>query len=250
MTPKSKIIKSDKIDQDVSISSRLDMIETSNASLASDKKIISPEDLDSIKKGKKIIEDAKAKAKIIKEAAKEIYLQIEQKMEESKQQGFEQGRQEGLASVTELLTKIQNQNQDMLDNIEKEAISLVYEIAQKVIGEELKSSDKALLGMIRHALQSSMGNELTLFVHPKDYERIKAKETQLMSVLQAVQTMYIKSSENVKESGCVIESELGTIDAQLEYQLEAIRKALGVDSEKKEESASAEATARQGNDDK
>ena len=96
------------------------------------------------------------------------------------------------------------------------------------MGDNLQTSDDAIVGMMRNALQSTMGDQLTLFVHPNDYERIKDQETTLMNVLQATQTLNIRPTENVQESGCVIESELGTIDAQLDYQLDAIKRALGL----------------------
>ena len=76
----------------------------------------------------------------------------------------------------------------------------------------------------------AMGNELTVYLNPQDYDRIKKHSAPLMSVLQTTQTLQIKASENVKPSGCIIESELGTIDAQLDYQLEAIKKALEIET--------------------
>ena len=41
-------------------------------------------------------------------------------------------------------------------------------------------------------------------------------------------SIQIRSDEKVKPKGCIVESEVGTIDAQLENQLKAIRKALGL----------------------
>lgn len=229
MASNSKIIKKTDVEKEVSLEARLDMEDPELTGLASDRKVISREDMEGFDRARKIIEEAREKARIIKEGARDLFRQIEQKVAQSQKEGFEKGRQEGLARVTETLATIKKQNQQFLAGLEKKCLALVYEISQKVIGDTLKISDEALLEMIRRALQSAMGHDLTLFIHPQDFDRVKANEKQLLASIETVQTLNLKPSENVKPGGCVIESELGTIDAELDYQLEAIARALGVD---------------------
>ncbi|MFH1356852.1 MAG: FliH/SctL family protein [bacterium] len=228
MEKKSKIIKQDQVDDDISLESRLDMEEFAEGNNSVEKKVYSQAELKARDVAGGIIERAQDEAQLIKEKAKNIYQQVEDRMAEAKQQGYDEGRQEGLATVTEELAKIQQTQESFMAEVEKESISVIYEIAKKIMGDNLQTSDEAIVGMMRNALQSSMGNQLTLFVHPNDYERIKDQETTLMNVLQATQTLNIRPTENVQELGCVIESELGTIDAQLDYQLDAIKRALGL----------------------
>ncbi len=227
----SKIIKREQVDQNVSLGARLDLNESNVGAVASsDNKVVRAQDAEKLKQAQDIIEKAKQDASFIKRKAKELYLQVEEKSELAKKEGFEKGRQEGLSQVTEQLMLIQQKNQKLLKHIEKESLSLVYEIANRLIGDALKNSDDAIVGLVRQALQSSMGNELTLFVNPDDFEKIKQHEHKLLSTLHTAQSMSIKPSERVKSGGCMVESELGTIDAQLDWQLEAIRKALGLES--------------------
>lgn len=227
----SKIIKREQVDQNVSLGSRLDINEAGSIVIDTGNKIVRGSDAEHVDEVNDILAKARVEAEQIKKRAKELYLQVEDKTEKAKQDGFERGRAEGLAEVTARLVQIEKKNQEMLRHIEKESLALVYEIAQKLIGDALKNSDEAIVGMVRQALQSSMGNELTLFVNPEDFERIKAHEATLMSTLHSIQTLNIKPSERVKIGGCLIESELGSIDAQIDLQLAAIRKALGLDGE-------------------
>lgn len=228
MSDHSKIIKGDNVDKEVSLETRLDMEDASKSSLVEGKKIISKSDLLSIKKANSIVEKAMSDANKIRTKAKEIYLQVEQKMEEARQRGYENGCEEGKATVTEMLTQIQMQHEEMISHIEKEALKIIDEIAQKIIGEQIKTSDEALFGLVRQAMLSSMGNKLTVYLNPVDFARVKEKESELMACLDTMQTMNIKVAENVKPDGCVVESELGTIDAQLHIQLAAIKRALGL----------------------
>jgi flagellar assembly protein FliH len=219
-----KIIKN----SDVSLESNLEMSEAVINYKDPDSKVIKSEDIQTKNEVNKILNKALRDAKKIKEKAKELYMQVEAKTEESRLAGFDVGKEEGKALVTETLIKLQKQNEVWLKELEKESISLIYEIAQKVIGNELKTNDQAILGMIKQALQSSMGTTMTIYLNGKDHERIKDKESQLVSSLDAMQKITLKVAENVHEGGCVIESELGTIDAHLDYQLNAIKRALGL----------------------
>lgn len=224
----SKIIKKNDVDDNVSLETLLDMKELAGVFDEDDQKILSPAEAAIKVKAREILQKAIKDAQIIRKHAKKIYLQVQDKQEEARKAGFEQGRMEGLASVTESMARVLKMKEELVNKLERHALTLVYDIAQKIVGETLKLSDESLVSMVKQALQSVMGNELTLYVSPPDYERIKKHSSQLMSVLQATQTIQIKPSEHVKPNGCIIESELGTIDAQLEYQLEAIRKALEI----------------------
>ncbi len=227
MPEKSKVIKSEDIGQKVSLEGQLNMGAQSNAA-SSDKKILSQSDVLEATKAKGILAEALNEAENIKNKARAIFMQVSDKMEEARKQGFEKGREEGLATVTEQLVSIRKQNEALLEQIERQAVELVGEIGQKIIGARLEESDEAVIGLIREALKSSLGNELIIFVSPADYQRLHGHENQLMSTLSAMQTVQLKASETVTDGGCVIESELGTIDARFEIQMEAIKKALEV----------------------
>ncbi len=226
----SKIIKKADVDQNVSLETLLDMKESAGAWVDDGQKVLSAEEATDVQQARGIIQRANKEALVIRKHAKKVYLSVQEKMEEARRSGFEQGRQEGLASVTEQLVEIRTAKQELVSKLERHAVALVYDIAQKIIGETLKLNDESLMSMVRQALQSAMGNELTVYLNPQDYDRIKKHSAPLMSVLQTTQTLQIKASENVKPSGCIIESELGTIDAQLDYQLEAIKKALEIET--------------------
>lgn len=226
----SKIIKKADVDQNVSLETLLDMKESAGAWVDEGQKVLSSEEAAEVQQARGIIQRANKEALIIRKHAKKVYLSVQEKMEEARRAGFEQGHQEGLASVTEQLVELKKIKQELVNKLEKQAVTLVFDIAQKVIGEALKLNDESLMSMVRQALQSAMGNELTVYLNPQDFDRIKPHSAQLMSVLQTTQTLQMKASENVKPSGCIIESELGTIDAQLDYQLEAIKKALEIET--------------------
>lgn len=227
-----KLLKKEKLDEDLSLGARLDMDEfTSSMAEGSDRKVISQNELSHRGLRDEILEQARAEAGEIKEHAKKLYLQVEDKVREAREQGFADGREAGLASAAEMLTQIAKQNKEAMASLEKDTLKIIFEIASRIIGDAFKASDEALLGMIRQALSASLGNELTVLLNPVDFERIKASQSGLVAALHGSQILKLRPAEAVKPNSCVIESELGTIEADLESQLKAIKKALGLEDE-------------------
>ena len=87
----------------------------------------------------------------------------------------------------------------------------------------------AVVDLIRQALHAAIGQKIMILVNPKDLEEVKKNQVNLMQALDASKTLQIRADEKVAPHGCLIETEIGTIDAQLATQLAAIRKALGIE---------------------
>ena len=227
-TENKKVIKSSEQDKSLDLNTQLELKE---ASLAPKKllgqKVVNSKLLKATEKAESIIEQAKLEAEEIKNKARALYSKIESVIAEKKEEGFQQGREEGLESVTELLLKNREEHQKILDHLEQDAVELVFEIAQKIIGEAFATDKQALVGMIHQGLMASMGSQITLFVSPQDYKGIQEHQQQLMSHLHANQVLTIKPRDDVSENACVIESEMGTVEANLENQLKIIGKILG-----------------------
>lgn len=223
------MIKKNLAGEILSLDSQLSLKETSskNTSLF-EKHVLKKKDLAKHEKQQDILEDAVNEAESIKEKARKLLGQVEKKISDAQKKGFDQGRQEGLASVTETLIKIKKENQKLLDGLTREALELVYEIVKKMVGEAFEASDEALAEMIRQGLQASMGERITVFLNPKDYKKLKGQEAKLLTSLHGTQVLQLKPLETVKEKGCLIESELGSVEADLENQLKTIKKTLGL----------------------
>lgn len=229
MEHQPKILKKERIEDEVSLASRLEMQEAAvSAAGLGGGKVLSAEDLRLNAERRAFIDAAKRDAEDIRDRAKTLYLEVENRIKAAEERGFHEGREKGLASVTETLVKIRDDNAKLMEGLEKQSVGLVFEIARKIIGDAFRTSEEALVGMIRQALAASLGNSLTVFVNPFDYERIKASQPKIISALHGSQALNLRPAEAVKPNCCLVESELGTVEADLEMQLEAIAKALGL----------------------
>lgn len=176
----------------------------------------------------KIIDQAKLESTRIKKEAQDILNRVKEETEAAKKEGFVTGREEGLSQTTELLVKATHQKEKMFEGFEKNVVKLVYDIAEKILGREMTDRETAIVDLVKQALHAALGQKIMVFVNPADINVVKKNHPLFMQVLDASKTLQMRADDKVAPHGCVIETEIGTIDAQLETQLAAIRKALGL----------------------
>lgn len=225
----AKIFKGDDFKKRLNLQDRLDSDLSSTFSGGHEiGGVIDREILDASDQAKIIISEAKAAAERIKAEAKDIMAQVQGEMEKSKQEGFVQGQQEGLQQGLEMLQRVKELRQKLFDDNEREMVKLVFEIAEKIIGREFKDNDKAIMNVIRLAVSDAIGDKIIVHVNPQDYENVKKNEEELLQKVESGKTLVFREDDTVKIGGCVVETDIGTIDAQLDTQLNAIKKALAL----------------------
>ena len=226
----AKILKGDDYNKRIDLKTKVEFEDRASNIFdeAEPSTVFSKETLDTQTKARAILEEATAEAAQIKRGAKEILDQVKEEMEKSKKKGEEQGFQEGLGRALEYLSKVHLLREKMFANLEPQVVKLVFNIVEKVIGQQLKDGDAAIIGVVRQALDAALGQKITVRINPADFEKVKSQESLLLSKVDASKTVSFKEDDMVKMGGCVVESEVGTIDAQLETQIGAIKKALGL----------------------
>ncbi len=190
--------------------------------------VVSKEVLDSQTRARGILEEARLEAIKIRKEAKEVLQQVHEEMERSKKKGEEVGYQEGLERALRYLHEIHLLREKMFENLEPQVVKLVFTIAEKVIGDQVRQNDQAIISIVRQALAAAIGNKITIRLNPEDFIKVKENEPALLSKLESSKTVFFKEDETVATGGCMVESEVGAIDAQLQTQLGAIKKALGL----------------------
>ena len=184
--------------------------------------IVSRERLLATDEAREILELAGAEALRIRQEAERLLIEAVREKEAERARGLAEGRETGLAEVTERLAAIEIERERLLAGQEKEIVAMVLEIAQKVVARELKK--KAVVDIVRQALRQAVGGRVVVKLNPSDKSKV-AKEA-----LDETRTVVLEEDESIRAGGCVVETELGSVDARLETQWEAIRKALGLEN--------------------
>ena len=182
--------------------------------------------IDARGKAEKILQDAEADAEKTRLDAKRVLDESKAKSERAVKRGFSEGEAKGLATVTERLVELERLRERFYNDVEPELVKLAMSMTEKIIGK-LASENFALIETVVHqALEKTLGDRIVVRLNPEDYDSLMERDIDFREKIDRTKRLTLRSDEAITKSGCVVESEVGTIDAQLDLQLEAMRKAL------------------------
>jgi len=140
--------------------------------------------------------------------------------------GFERGLQRIeplISSVKEALIQLNTIREETYRQIEKEVVELALAIAQKVICREISTDQETVVHVAREALAKvDDPGRIKIKLNPSDLQFINETKYQLFNLTTDVNHVTFEAEESIQSGGCIIETELGEIDARIEKQLQAV----------------------------
>ena len=176
-------------------------------------------------------------ARILEEAeefAAEIRLEAKEDAENLRAEAYRDGVEKAVTEFEQNLLEVREIRERVWRETEQDLLRLSIRLTEKILGRELKSDKKAVADIVATALQNARQQEkLTVRVNPVDLPIVE-KEIENLTRTGRVRFMDFVADPRVSEGGCLIESEVGTIDARLETQLRVLERALLSQSEGEE----------------
>lgn len=182
--------------------------------------------IDASKEAERILSQAEVDARRVRGDAEKILKESEAKAQEAIKKGYAEGESKGLAQVTEKLMNFERIKEEFYQNAEPDVIKLVMSIAEKVIGRIVLENKEMIRSVVHQALEKAIGDRITVKLNPTDYKQIMEGEHEFRDVIDRTRRLTFREDESILPGGCIVETEVGTIDAQIDTQLKAIRKAL------------------------
>lgn len=187
--------------------------------------IVPAERVRALRDADEIVAEARRHAEAIVEAARAGARELEVA---TKARAAAEARSEAAA----LLVAAGAERQRMLGAVQADVVVLATEIARKIIHRELELDPELAIGLCASALrQVALARAVTLRVNPDDLAAVGARSAYdaLATVLDDGASLKVVADATVGRGGCVVESDMGRIDARLETQLAAIERALMAD---------------------
>lgn len=145
---------------------------------------------------------------------------------DGKKIGVLEGREEVQRTIEQLVNMIQkfeNRRSDLLKQSEQMIVQLSLSVAKSILRREARMDPELVKNMVRESLNHVEDrNRVSIKVHPEDYQVIQDYEQEILSSAHGVKHLEIKEDELIHPGGCIIESDSGIVDAQLETQLDEI----------------------------
>ncbi|HEX8538298.1 MAG TPA: FliH/SctL family protein [Cystobacter sp.] len=175
---------------------------------------------------------------ILEEAQREkerILAEAQREREDMLAKAREQGRQEGLSQVTELMVRAKMHAGELLAQQERDVVALACRIAEKIIGRDVERDPSLLAEICARAIEELRNaRAVVLRVNPKSAAVLRARKAELMELIGRAVDVAIREDPDVTPVGCIVQTEFGTVDAQLPTQFEMLQNVLLPDQGRKE----------------
>lgn len=171
-----------------------------------------------------IIQQAQKQADELLEAARQ---EAQTRQEQAHAEGLKQGHEQGVTQLSEQVARASLHAEQLEQALVPQLTTLAVQIAQRILGKELEFHPEAIVGIVKHALsdKARQRREISLRIHPDDADIIREHKAELLEMLSRCKAIAIQEDPEVGRHGVIIETEAGTIDAQLDTQLAAFARA-------------------------
>ncbi|MDR3317110.1 MAG: type III secretion system stator protein SctL [Puniceicoccales bacterium] len=186
------------------------------AALISEAEKISLGIIDQAKKqAQEIIANAQGEAKKIKDSTQEAF-------EAERKKGFECGAVEGKKAMAVKLMEITAKNVRSFANLEEVILNIVMRSLRRIIGE--LDGDEVVRRVVGNALKV-IGNQKTAIVRVAPDQAAAARDgiAKMGGGDGQLPLVEVVADGRLEKDSCIVETEIGVVDASLEVQLSAIR---------------------------
>jgi type III secretion protein L len=180
------------------------------------KKVIPAEEFSQLLSAAQIVAKTKEEATAYRlDVAKEC----ETLKELAKADGFQEGENKWARQIELLEKEIKNVRQEM----ENAIVPLALTAVKKIIGKELETKPETIVDVVSTALKTvSQHRRITVYVNQLDLEHLEKQRPRLKALFEHLETLTLTAREDIQPGGCIIETEIGIINAQLDSQFQAL----------------------------
>jgi len=160
--------------------------------------------------------------------------EIEQAKEQARNEGQALGREEGLKAYAEKSAELLQTFNDAVkekNKIIKAAegglLKLSIKIAEQIIRSEISLNQAVCLNIVSEAINKITDRDQVIVkVNGVDLELVKRNRDRLSALIDGVKSFSIVEDFQVDPGGCIVETNLGYIDARIKTKLDVVQAAL------------------------
>ncbi len=186
-----------------------------------------------------IIEEARQQAHIEAENIKnEAQQQMDIKAEEIYKEAFDKGYQEGnekaeadcelmKEEAQSIIEEAKQERQNMIDSLEAEIVNFIIDTTQNILTSSFQFNPTIISFLIKKGLGAIKEiKNLKIFVSENNYDFVEENKYNILQVDTERNNVEIVKDVTLKDTDCIIETDIGTIQCNLDDQLSSIKEAL------------------------
>lgn len=163
----------------------------------------------------KAIQNAEEKSKLVEEEC--IRLRAQAK---------EEGYQEGLTQFNTHILALEEHGRKIYRDTQNSILRLSLQAAKKIVNKELELHPDTIVDIVLQALAPIKQNHrITILVNKEDKEILEKHKNRIKEIFEQLQFLGIQERADIAPGGCIIETESGIINANVENQWKALESA-------------------------
>ena len=178
-------------------------------------KVLKAEDYATYLEAREIIESAHKQAEEIVARAREAF-------ELEKQRGYQDGLDESKMDQADQMLKVVSRTINYLSDVEHDMADILLSGVRKIIGEF--DQEQLAVSLVKNALQHVRNEkQVTIRLPPSQYNMVKAQVNEILSDYKGVGFIDLVADQRLSTGDCIMESEIGVVDASVDVQLKALK---------------------------
>lgn len=188
------------------------------AQLPPERRLVKAEEYAALVEAAAVLAEAQARAAAIAAEAKAAYAA-------ERERGYADGRAEAAMEAAEQQLETLSRTIAWFEQVELEMVEVVIAALQKILGE---MDPGELVRRVVHQALRTMRNQrqVTLRVAPEVVDAVQLHLREIMADYPGISFVEVTADSRLRAGGCILESELGVVEATVEVQLDALRRAL------------------------
>lgn len=153
--------------------------------------------------------------------------QVVTKCEELKQQAEFEGFQAGFEQWTQMVSYLEKEVTKVQGELQRVVMSVAIKAAKKIVDVELTTNPKVILDIVTSTLKTvAQHKRIVLYVSRQDFDLIEGSKSQLKPIFEELETLSVRERDDVEPGGCVVETEVGIINARIQDRWRTLETAL------------------------
>jgi type III secretion protein L len=136
--------------------------------------------------------------------------------------GYEEGRAEARMEQAEKMIETVGRTVEYFAKVETDMVALVMAAVRKIV-DDFDETERVVI-VVRNALSVVRNQkQMTLRLHPQQVETVRARMNDLLAAYPGVGYLDIVADGRLGREACILESEIGLVEASIDGQVKALQ---------------------------
>lgn len=128
--------------------------------------------------------------------------------------------QKSIQNFDAVITALSNAKDDILKQNEAYIVKLIYHIASRIAEKAIAEDPQSVLPVLQRIIESSQEQEnITVMLSKENFNSLSQIQEMTSNQFGFLKKIKLETDENIKSGGCIVETNYGTIDAQVEERV-------------------------------